>query len=262
MPEMDAVGSTENMKGPVKTQAMMSQLSEENIPTDPGTQSDTALMQPQDKTMLSVDSPHSELHTHELRAAGANSPMKLLATTIGIIFAVGLVLFSMLYTPEQEPLTPKKVAKQVPAQKAPLKAIPAVPASAKKPVAPAVKPVAKPKAPASSNKASVSKGKQVSIPSASKPIKKRKTSSSRMAAQKLYQEGNSLIAQGKLKQGLAKLKKAQKADPAFAEVYRALATAHKMNGDESRACRSINQFLKKKKLGAGRQNAYQKRYCK
>ena len=81
------------------------------------------------------------------------------------------------------------------------------------------------------------------------------------AAAELYQKGNQLIASGSIKEDLSAAKQAQRADRSFAEVYRALATAYKMNGDSKNASKAIKQFLQKKTLGSKRQSAYQKRYC-
>jgi serine/threonine protein kinase len=263
MPEIEAV-ATEKLGPPVRTRAMLNEVSEENIPTDPGTQSDTALIQSQDRAMISVDSPHSELHTHELQAVGAISSSKILMATVGLFILVGFVVFmfmdsssieSDMKTSQAPFSTTTPAIDQVPTQ--------ALPDAPKTPEVKQAKPTVKASAPPPP-KTTTTPSKARVRPKAlrAKTVKTKTVSKNRKTAQRLYQEGNNLIAQGSLKQGFSKLKKAQQADPSFPEVYRALATAHKMNGDDRNACRSINQFLKKKKLGAGRQNAYQKRYCK
>ena len=124
---------------------------------------------------------------------------------------------------------------------------------------PKTKPAAKPQASAQNRSGSTARPPKKAPQKAaySKSAKK----NNRAAAQELYQKGNQLIASGSIKKGLSTLKQAQRADRSFAEVYRALATAYKMNGDSKNACKAIKQFLQKKTLGSKRQSAYQKRYC-
>jgi outer membrane biosynthesis protein TonB len=86
-------------------------------------------------------------------------------------------------------------------------------------------------------------------------------SSQRQKAVAMTQKGNDLIAQGKTDKGLAQLKRAQRADPSFAEVYRALAAAYKMTGSPKKACGAIKTYLSKKSLSAGRQGRYRKMFC-
>jgi len=84
----------------------------------------------------------------------------------------------------------------------------------------------------------------------------------RSKALAMTQKGNDLIAQGQTDKGLAQLKRAQRTDPSYAEVYRALAAAYKMTGSPKKACSAIKTYLNKKSLSAGRQSRYRKMFCK
>jgi serine/threonine protein kinase len=97
--------------------------------------------------------------------------------------------------------------------------------------------------------------------SGKKPKGTKKPRRNRAKAQKLFAEGNSLIANGQADAGYKKLQKALKADPSFYQTIYAIAMYHKGKGDKKRACNATRDYIRKAKPSAAREAKLKKMMC-